>query len=126
MKHVNTSDYNELHFFDTETHRDDTLDDVIGSLLSYKNVSTKRKEPEYSLLQPLLFAYLLNLSRIKPMQMQDRSKGMQAKCGERVKMLCKQLPALFPQRITIQIKSMQRKYELKELSNVIIYVVRVN
>ena len=35
----------------------------------------------------------------------------------------KQLPALFFQRSTIQTKSMQRKYELTELSNVNIHMV---
>ena len=46
-------DYNELHLFDAETFKEETLDDVICSLLSCNKISTKRKEPEYSLLQPI-------------------------------------------------------------------------
>ena len=60
------------------------------------------------------------------MQMQDKAKGTQAKHAEQLKRSCKQLPVLFPQRRKIQKNSMQRKYELIELSNVIIYIVVVN
>ena len=35
-KHRNMFDYHELHFFDTEKSKEDTLDDVIGSFLSCK------------------------------------------------------------------------------------------
>ena len=52
-KHRNISEYHELHFFDTETFKEDALDRFINSVLSYNNVSTKRKETDYSLLQPL-------------------------------------------------------------------------
>ena len=41
-------DYHELHFFDTEKSKEDTLDDVIGSFLSCKKNSTKRKDPEHN------------------------------------------------------------------------------
>ena len=57
------------------------------------------------------------------MQMQDKAKGIQAKYTERVERLHQQLPLLFPQTFAIQTKSIQRKYELTELSNVIICVV---
>ena len=60
------------------------------------------------------------------MQIQDKTKETQAKCAERVERLHEQLHVLFPQRSTIQTKSMQKKQELTELSNVIIYVVSVN
>ena len=52
-EHRNTSNYYELHLFDTETFKEDNLDDVIGSFLSCKNIITKRKEPGHNLLQPL-------------------------------------------------------------------------
>ena len=52
--------------------------------------------------------------------MKDKAKGTQVKQADRVERLCKQLPVLFPQRSTIQKKSMQMKLELTELSNVII------
>ena len=61
-----------------------------------------------------------------PVPMQDKADGTQVKHVERVEMLHKQLTEIFPQRSATQTKSMQRKYELTELSNVIIYVVRVN
>ena len=47
------SDYHELHFFDTETFKEENLDDEMGSFLSCNNFSTKRKEPECVFLQPL-------------------------------------------------------------------------
>ena len=53
---MNTSKYHELNFFDTETFKEGTLDVVIGSFLSCNNASTKRKEHENSLLQPMLSA----------------------------------------------------------------------
>ena len=49
-KHRNIFDYHELHFFDTETFKEDILDDVIGSFLSCKKISTKRKDPEYNFI----------------------------------------------------------------------------
>ena len=51
------SKIHELHFFDAETYKENTLDDVIESFLSCNNVSIKRKESEHSLLQPI-FNYL--------------------------------------------------------------------
>ena len=60
------------------------------------------------------------------MQIQDKAKRTQAKHAEWVERSCKQLPVLFLQRIAMQKKSMQMKYELIELSNVIIYVVRAD
>ena len=47
------SDYHELHFFDAEKFKEDTLDDLIGSLLSCNNIISKRKEPEHILFQTL-------------------------------------------------------------------------
>ena len=58
------------------------------------------------------------------MQMQDTAKGMQARRTKLIERSHKQLPVLFPQRSATQTKSMQRKHELMELSNLIIYVVR--
>ena len=55
--------------------------------------------------------------------MQDKAKGTHAKYAKRVQRLHKQLPALFPQRSTMQTKSMQRTHELTELSNVNVYIV---
>ena len=59
--HRNTHDYLELHLFDAEKFKKDTLYDVIGSLPSFKNFSTKRMEPEHSLLQPLFNWLPINL-----------------------------------------------------------------
>ena len=56
--HRIASKCHELHFFDTEKFKEGTRDDVIGSFLSFNKASTKRKEPEYSLLQPLLIGFL--------------------------------------------------------------------
>ena len=56
---MNASDYHELHLFDTEPFKQDTLDNVIDSFLSCNNVSTKRKEHEHILIQPLLIGYPL-------------------------------------------------------------------
>ena len=58
-KHRNISDYHELHFFHVETFKEDTLDHVIVSFLSCNNVTTRRKGPECSLLQPLFNWFLL-------------------------------------------------------------------
>ena len=58
--------------------------------------------------------------------MKEKSKGVQAKHTERVKSLYEKLSALFPQRSTMQKKSMQRKHKLKELSNAIIHIIGVN
>ena len=58
--------------------------------------------------------------------MQDKAKGTLAKHVERVERLCKLLPVLLPQIIATETKPMKSKYELTELSNVIIYISRVN
>ena len=60
-EHRNMSNYCELHFFDTETFKEDTLDDVISSFLSRNNVNTKRKEPVKGSLQPLFNCLPINL-----------------------------------------------------------------
>ena len=60
-EYINITENHELCFFDAETYEEDTLDDVIDSFISCNNVSTKRKEPEYSLLQPLFNWIPINL-----------------------------------------------------------------
>ena len=57
----NVSEYHELHFFDSETFKEGTLDDDIGSFLSCNNFNTKRKEPEHNLLKPLFNWLPINL-----------------------------------------------------------------
>ena len=55
------SRHHELHLFYAETFREDTLDDLIGSFLSCNNASTKIKESECSLLQPIFNWVYINL-----------------------------------------------------------------
>ena len=54
-------DSHESHLCDVETCKEDTLDDVIDSFLSCNNVSTKRKEPDNSLLQTFFNWLPINL-----------------------------------------------------------------
>ena len=51
----------ESHFFDAETYKEDALDDVIDSFLSYNNVSAKSKEPEHILIQNIFNWLHINL-----------------------------------------------------------------
>ena len=59
--HRNMTNYHDLYFFDEETFKEDTLDDVIVFLLSYNNVSTKINRIDYSLLQLLFNLLPINL-----------------------------------------------------------------
>ena len=40
----------ELNFFDAETHKEETIDDLRDSFLSHNIVSTKRKDPGHRLV----------------------------------------------------------------------------
>ena len=44
-----------------KTFKEDSLDDVVGSLLSCNDVVVKKNEPEHSLLQPLFNWLPINL-----------------------------------------------------------------
>ena len=54
--------------------KEDTLDDVIGSLLSCNNFSTKRKEPEHIWLQPLFIWLPIKLIKKNELSTQHTRK----------------------------------------------------
>ena len=60
-QYSNITHVHEFHFSDAETYKEDTLDEVIDSFVSWNNITIKSNEPEYSLLQPLFNWLHINL-----------------------------------------------------------------